>query len=55
MYEGTRIGQGRENAKRFLIDNPEMAATIEQAIKRNTGKISEALLATPDAAADDDM
>jgi recombination protein RecA len=55
-YDSTRIGQGRENAKRFLTENPEMAATIEQAIKRNIGLISEALLATPDdTPSDDDM
>jgi recombination protein RecA len=54
-YDSTRIGQGRENAKRFLIENPEMAATIEQAIKRNIGLISEALMAAPEEDAGDDM
>ena len=28
-YEGERIGQGRENAKKFLIEHPEIAARIE--------------------------
>ncbi len=28
----TRIGQGRENAKRFLLDNPEMVQQIQQKI-----------------------
>ena len=32
-YEGTRLGQGRENAKKFLADNPEMATTIENKIR----------------------
>lgn len=32
-YEGTKIGQGRENVKRFLADNPEMALEIEAKIK----------------------
>jgi recombination protein RecA len=54
-YDSTRIGQGRENAKRFLIENPEMATTIEQAIRRNTSKIAEALMASPEADAGDDM
>nr|P16034.1 RecName: Full=Protein RecA; AltName: Full=Recombinase A [Paramagnetospirillum magnetotacticum]CAA35243.1 unnamed protein product [Paramagnetospirillum magnetotacticum] len=47
-YNSTRIGQGRENAKQFLRDNPAMAAEIEGAIRQNAGLISEALAAVPD-------
>ena len=36
-YDSTRIGQGRENAKQFLRDNPEMAAKIEHAVRANAG------------------
>jgi len=36
-YNGDRIGQGRENAKNFLKDNPEIALKIEQEI-RSHGK-----------------
>jgi recombination protein RecA len=43
-YGETRVGQGRENSKAFLKDNPEMAATIEQAIRANAGLVSEAML-----------
>lgn len=32
-YQGTKIGQGRENAKQFLMDNPDVAVEIEQKIK----------------------
>ncbi|HHT66111.1 MAG: recombinase RecA [Caldicoprobacterales bacterium] len=32
-YEGTRIGQGRENARQFLKDNPEMAAEIDARVR----------------------
>lgn len=32
-YEGTKIAQGREAAKQFLEDNPELAVQIEQKIK----------------------
>jgi recombination protein RecA len=46
-YESQRIGQGRENAKKFLREHPEMAASIEAAIRRNAGQVSEALLADP--------
>ncbi|ARJ64789.1 recombinase RecA [Magnetospirillum sp. ME-1] len=46
-YNSTRIGQGRENAKQFLRDNPAMAAEIEGAIRQNAGLISEALAGGP--------
>lgn len=32
-YEGTKIGQGRENTKEFLINNPEIAKEIEEKVK----------------------
>ncbi|MBI3243023.1 MAG: recombinase RecA [Chloroflexi bacterium] len=32
-YNDTRIGQGRENAKRYLGEHPEMAGEIEKAIR----------------------
>ena len=32
-YEGTKIAQGREGAKQFLRDNPEVAAEMEMKIK----------------------
>ncbi len=45
-YQGDRIGQGKENVRQFLKDNPEMAASIEQQVRaellptapRQTGK-----------------
>jgi recombination protein RecA len=39
-YQGERLGQGRENAKKMLAENPEMANVIEQAIldKHGLGK-----------------
>ncbi len=46
-YNSTRIGQGRENAKQFLRDNPVMAAEIEGTIRQNAGLISDALAAGP--------
>jgi len=38
-YQDQRIGQGRENAKQFLRDNPEIAATIESSIRSNAGLV----------------
>ena len=36
-YKSQRIGQGRENAKQFLRDHPEVAAEIEQTIRTEAG------------------
>jgi len=42
-YNGERIGQGRENAKNFLRQNPDMANAIEATIRSNAGLIASAL------------
>jgi recombination protein RecA len=42
-YNSTRVGQGRENAKQFLRENPEMTQEIETAIRQNAGLISDAM------------
>jgi len=36
-FEGTKLGQGRENAKQFFKDNPDIAARIEQGLKEKMG------------------
>ncbi len=43
-YGGQRIGQGRENAKTFLKENPEVAAEIEHRVRENAGLVSAAML-----------
>ncbi len=53
-YDGQRVGQGRENAKTFLRENPEIANEIERAIRQNAGLIVDQLLVTPDDAVDPD-
>ena len=35
----TRIGQGREAAKSYLLDNPEIAAQLEEDIRKNFDKL----------------
>ena len=42
-YNGERIGQGRENAKTFLRQNPDMANAIEATIRGNAGIVAAAL------------
>ncbi len=39
-YNSQRLGQGRENAKQFLRDNPEIAYEIELALRQNAGLIA---------------
>ena len=53
-YKGERIGQGRENTRKFLKDNPKIAAEIEKKIRDNSGTVASAMLAGPDEAGDDD-
>jgi recombination protein RecA len=48
-HDSIRIGQGRENAKKYLKEHPEMAAKIEKMIRDNSSGISDALMAGPDA------
>ena len=43
-YDSQRVGQGRENSKQFLLDNPEIAAAIENGIRQNAGLIAEAAM-----------
>ncbi|MGH6929970.1 MAG: recombinase RecA, partial [Dongiaceae bacterium] len=51
-YDSQRLGQGRENAKLFLKDNPEIARTIELAIRQNAGFIAEKFLDKADPGED---
>jgi recombination protein RecA len=44
-YDSQRIGQGRENAKAFLKQNPDIANKIEAAVRQNAGLIAEQILA----------
>ncbi|MBI2585120.1 MAG: recombinase RecA [Rhodospirillales bacterium] len=50
-YNSERIGQGRENAKAYLKQNPQVAAQIEAMIRQNAGLISNGLMAGADEAA----
>jgi recombination protein RecA len=40
-YGGERLGQGRENAKQFLKDNPDVCRTIEDRVRRELGLTRE--------------
>ncbi|WP_102959140.1 recombinase RecA [Mangrovicella endophytica] len=51
-YNSQRLGQGRENAKQFMRDNPDVANEIELAIRQNAGLLAEQLLDTGDDGAD---
>ncbi|MDP3656965.1 MAG: DNA recombination/repair protein RecA, partial [Brevundimonas sp.] len=47
-YDSQRIGQGRENVRAFLKANPDIADSIEKAVRASTTKIAEELLGTPE-------
>ena len=47
-FQDQRIGQGRENAKQFLRDNPEVATRIEQLVRANAGLVAENMMSGPD-------
>jgi recombination protein RecA len=53
-YDSQRIGQGRENAKTFLKNNPDITAKIEAAIRQNAGLIAEQILAGEKEGEDDE-
>ncbi|MEZ5656210.1 MAG: recombinase RecA [Sphingobium sp.] len=48
-YDSVRIGQGRENAKTFLKENPELAERLENAIRGKTDTVSEAMMTGPES------
>ena len=53
-FDNQRIGQGRENAKAFLAENPDVAAKIEAAVRANAGLLGVALATTPEKDDEDD-
>jgi len=53
-HDSQRLGQGRENAKNFLRQNPDVAGRIEGAIRQNAGLIAEQILAGPAEEAGED-
>ncbi len=52
-YNSERIGQGRENAKVFLRDNPQVAAQIENQIRVNAGLLANGMTAAPETGDDE--
>ena len=53
-YDSIRIGQGRENAKQYLRDNPETSDKLETAIRRRTDEVAEEMMTGPEGAEDMD-
>ncbi|MET0138054.1 MAG: DNA recombination/repair protein RecA, partial [Sphingobium sp.] len=48
-YDSVRIGQGRENSKTFLKENPEMMDKLEKAIRGKTEAVAEGMMTGPDS------
>ncbi len=53
-YGGQRIGQGRENAKTFLKEHPEVADAIDRQVRENAGLVASAMLEGPVPGAGDE-
>ena len=53
-YNGDRVGQGRENAKTYLREHPDVADAIEKAIRANAGLVAEAMITGPDSEPSDE-
>jgi recombination protein RecA len=53
-YGSERIGQGRENAKTYLREHPEMASEIEAKVRENAGLVSEAMISGSEDVVDDE-
>jgi len=47
--DSQRIGQGRENAKQFLREHPDMAKMIESRVRENANVVTNMMLAAPEA------
>ena len=47
-YDSTRIGQGRENVREFLKANPDIADSIEKAVRGSTDRIADDMLGSPE-------
>ncbi|RZS33359.1 recombination protein RecA [Corticibacter populi] len=52
-YNGEKIGQGRDNAKEFLKENPELAREIENKVRANLGVVAANIAELP-AGVDED-
>jgi recombination protein RecA len=52
-YNSQRLGQGKENARNFLKDNPKIADEIEKKIRANAGVVNNALQAPASEFAED--
>nr|WP_300551805.1 recombinase RecA [Maricaulis sp.] len=47
-YNSERIGQGRENARKFLLENGDIAAEIEHKVRANAGLLADEMLTGPE-------
>ena len=53
-YNGEKIGQGRENAKKFLKDNPAIADEIENKIRADAGHLTTEMIGDDEGVIDED-
>ena len=51
-YEGNKIGQGRENAKQYLKDNPEVCKEVEHKVREHFGLEKDTAAKAPETVAE---
>ena len=54
-YNGNKIGQGRENAKEYLLSNPDIMNEIEQKVRDNFNAAFEKSMGEIKEIEDDDI
>jgi recombination protein RecA len=47
-YDSIRIGQGRENSKTYLRENPDITTRIERAIRGNAADVADKMMSGPE-------
>ena len=52
-YDSQRIGQGRENVREFLKQNPDITARIEAAVRKNAAPLADVMLVAPEPGEED--
>ncbi|MDD6800258.1 MAG: recombinase RecA [Firmicutes bacterium] len=53
FYDGNRIAQGKDNTRKYILDNPELAAEIEEKIRQCRDKLSAMQASSPEDALDE--
>ena len=54
-YKGNKIGQGRENAKKYLEDHPEILSEIDRGVREYYNLDPDGAMVVPEKGSEEDM